>query len=258
LASNTRLMIMNKILTFLLLFTAGTTTAQNAEYLFREKYSRLGLDLGYRYMFVTNYGNDNTYYWDPMHSAGFGLQYNFNQNGYVNFRISANYVIGEIREKIETQGTVTQKIGIMDMSQMITLPFEMEYYLKLNNKFFTSFSTGPEVMFNTMWRYGTIGYSVYEVQIDDNTKGYYTVIWPEDRLPILLYCGFNFGVSIGYTLKPMLIKFNVKYNYQFDQFLYQGITRIETGSLQNASKHQVTGDYLGFGITIIPRKKLSR
>ncbi|MFU8845109.1 MAG: hypothetical protein ACNA7V_15005 [Bacteroidales bacterium] len=249
---------MNKILTFLLLVTAGTITAQNAEYLFRKNYSRLGLDIDYRYMFVTNIGNDNTYYWDPMHSGGFGLQYNFNQNGDVNLRISGHYIVGEIQEKIQTTGTVTKKSGIMNQSRMITLPFEMEYYLRLNSKFYASFSTGPEVIFNTMRRYDFTGYSDYEVQYDGNTIGYYTGIYPKDRLPILLYYGFNFGFSIGYALKPMLIKFNVKYNYQFDEYLYQGITRIDRDGLRNASKHQVTGDYLGLGITIIPRKKLSK
>jgi hypothetical protein len=74
----------------------------------------------------------------------------------------------------------------------------------------------------------------------------------------LLYYCFNFGFSVGYALKPMLIKFNVKYNYQFDEYLYPGITRIDRDGLQSASKHQVTGDYLGFGITIIPRKNISR
>jgi hypothetical protein len=249
---------MKQILTYLLLVSSGAINAQNAEYLFREKYSRLGLDLGYRYMFVTNFGNDNTYYWDPMHTAGFGIQYNFNQNDDVNFRISAHYVIGKISEKMKTAGSITRKSGIMNQSQMITFPIEMEFCLKLNNKFYASFSTGPEVMFNTMRRYGFTGYSDYEVQYDGNTTGYYTGIYPKYRLPILLYYGYNLGFSFSYALNPILIKFNVKYNYQFDEYLYQGITRIDRDGLQNASKHQVTGDYMGFGITIIPRKKLSK
>jgi hypothetical protein len=247
---------MKPLLAFILFASTVSVTAQNAEYLFREYYSRLGIDIDYRYMFVTNIGNDNTYYWDPMHSGGFGLQYNFNQNGDVNFRISGQYVIGEIREKIKANGDVTQKIGVMNQSQLITLPFEIEYYLKLNNKFFTSFTAGPVLVLNTMWRYDFTGVSDFEVQYAGDTTGYYTGIYPKYRLPILLYYGFNFGFSFSYALKPMLIKFNVKYHYQFDEFLYQGITRIDRDGLQNASKHEVTGDYLGFGITIIPNKNL--
>lgn len=240
------------------LVSAYASNSQNAAYLYRNNYFRLGVDIDYRIMFSSNYSPDNIYYWKALQTVGFGVQYNFYQKDNLNFRTSALYVIGNIREQIkenDIDGDII-KTGNIEQVRLVTLPIELEYYLKLNDKFFISPFTGFELLVNTLKPYSYAGSTTIEIQNGENTTKYSTVIRTNYEIPV--YYGFNFGCSISYELQPVLIKFNVKYHYQFGDYLYRGLTRIEKNGFYTASKHQITGEYLGFGITIIPRKNLSR
>jgi hypothetical protein len=104
---------------------------------------------------------------------------------------------------------------------LIALPFEAEYFLNSMTAFTFSPSFGFELMVPTKFYYYEYGGGV---TIKDYINDVESVIKlktsPNERNQIPVYCGLNLGFSIDYVLRPMLMRFNVKYNYMLGDGFY--------------------------------------
>ena len=71
---------MKKVFLFTALLISVLGYSQNAEILFKEKYSKVGLELGLNKMYTKNSPNPASFEWTPSTSFSFGLTYNFYQH----------------------------------------------------------------------------------------------------------------------------------------------------------------------------------
>lgn len=249
---------MKLLLISLLMTTAITVNSQHAENLFRDYYMKFGLELGYREMFAKNKGYDE-YMWHSVKMGGFGIQYNFYQKENLNFRISPQYHFGVFKDEFVyfTPGWTWREMFVDDIG-FIALPFETEYFFKLNDRFYFSPSVGFELMAPIKFYYYETGLTkTIKDYINDAESVIVRKTSPNERNQIPVYCGLNLGFSIDYVLRPMLLRFNVKYNYMLGEGFYRATTVVNNNGVINTSSQKITGNYAGVGVTIIP-KKLSR
>jgi hypothetical protein len=247
---------MKLILITLFLTAMISVNSQHAENLFKDYYLRFGLDLSYREMFAKNIGYDE-YMWHSVKMGGFGIQYNFYQKGNLNFRITPLYHFGVFQDEqvYFSPGWTWRGMEIFDVG-LIALPIEAEYFIKLNDRFYISPSLGFELMYPTGFYY--LERSITTRYTEDNVeKTIVHLIVPQARKRIPVYCGLNFGFSVDYVLRPMLMRFNIKYNYILGDDMYKATTIADKNGVISKSGQMITGNYAGFGLTIIP-KRLSR
>ncbi|MFU8845108.1 MAG: hypothetical protein ACNA7V_15000, partial [Bacteroidales bacterium] len=136
------------------------------------------------------------------------------------------------------------------------LPIVSEYFIKLNDRFYISPSLGFELMYPTGFYY--LERSITTRYTEDNVeKTIVHLIVPQARKRIPVYCGLNFGFSVDYLLRFMLMRFNIKYNYILGDDMYKATTIADKNGIISKSGQMITGNYAGFGLTIIP-KRLSK
>lgn len=246
---------MKKIFLFTSLFISILAKSQNAEILFKEKYSKVGLELGLNKMYTKNTPNPASFEWTPTTSFSFGLTYNFYQQKNYNFKVSALYSMFDKNSQFiitDNKGNKWRSAGSDGPYNLFMFPLEAEYYFKIANKTYFSISPGLEVTFNPYGR--DEGYSLDAGGIGGGAIVKVETIEYSRNSP--WYFGLNLGAAISLSTKPMLIKFNAKYHYQFEDYIYEGMATTTIDGNTSSSKHQLTGNYLGFGISIIPNKKL--
>lgn len=232
---------MKLLLISLLLTTTIAVKSQHAENLFRDYYLKFGLDMGYREMFAKNKGFDG-YLFKPLHMAGIGLQYNFYQKGNLNFRIAPQYLYGHFNDEgVRFNLRWTWQSMHYDDVVLISLPVETEYFLKLTNRFYFSPSMGLELMMNHSGFY-------YQKSV----VGVLTIS-PQAKNSLPVHYGLNCGFSLDYAMRAMLIRVNVKYNYQFGNDLYKATTTANNKGVISTSEQSITGNYAGFGVAFIPK-----
>jgi hypothetical protein len=245
-----------KLLSISFLMTVAiTVNSQHAENLFRDYYLKFGLELGYREMFSKNIDYDE-YMWHSVKMGGFGIQYNFYQKGNLNFRITPQYHFGVFKDEFVyfTPGWTWREMFVDDIG-FIALPFETEYFFKLNDRFYFSPSVGFELMVPIKFYYYETGLTkTIKDYINDAESVIVRKTSPNERNQIPVYCGLNLGFSIDYVLRPMLLRFNVKYNYMLGEGFYRATTVVNNNGVINTSSQKITGNYAGFGVTIIPKK----
>lgn len=238
----------------LLLLVSSFGFSQNAEYLFKEKYFKLGLELGSNLMFTENTSNPNLYEWVPFQTLNFGLVYNFYQKNNLNIKIAAIYSSFDLKEqkfyKLNNGNVISIETASGPYSLLI-FPLETEYYFKLTDKTYFSLNSGIEFTFNPYGKdegYSLSGFS------SEGYSSQTSVVEYSREFPI--YFGLNLGLSLNLATKPMLLKFNTKYHYQFENYIYEGIATTNINGDTSISKHNVTGNYIGIGLTIIPNKNI--
>lgn len=129
------------------------------------------------------------------------------------------------------------------------LPVDIEYYFKISDKSYFSINTGVELTFNP---YGSDeGFSAEGSGSNGNNTSIETFEY-SNAFP--LYFGFNVGASYNLATKSMLLKFNAKYHNQFQPYIYEGISTITVNGVSSQAQQNLTGDYFGFGVTLIPNK----
>jgi hypothetical protein len=247
---------MKQLLLIGLMLTVSVLNSQHAEHLFREKYSRVGFEFGIQDFFITNHIPSGQYLWASAKTGNFGLGYNFYQNGNLSYKVSALYSFGNLQDEVlvENLKSYVRKNMSIQYFEWIFLPIEIEYLVKLAEKFYFSPVTGIEIMVNPHGE--DRGGSGWYINSTNSYIEINTVSSAKKYIPV--YLGFNFGFSVNYALKPMLIKLNVKYHYQLEDYIYEGITGITDNGNVSFAKHNITGDYFGFGIAIVPNKNFFR
>lgn len=234
---------------------AQAAHAQHAENLFRGQYARLALEAGSNKLLTTNTYNPSLYQWTASYTGNIGLTWNFRQRGNMNYKISAIYSAFNLRESVSYNPLNPESVVTVNFSSgpytLLLLPLEAEYYAKLTGKTYLSFAAGPEFTVNPLGK--DEGRSM--VSIGSGTNSTRTNVTEYARsLPV--YLGFNAGVSIGFATRAMLLKLYVKYHYQFEDYIYQGDAVTRLNGATSFSQHRLTGNYAGFGITVVPNKSL--
>lgn len=245
---------MKKIILLFTFLVTITFYSQNAEVLFKENYSKMGLELGNNQLFTKNTPNPALYEWLPSNSFTFGLTYNFYQKENFNFKASLLYASFNQNTQFVVAGNEgTQSVNNSSTGpySLLMLPLDMEYYFKISDKSYFSLNTGVELTFNP---YGSDeGFSGE----GSGSNGNYTSIETyEYSKAFPLFFGFNLGASYNLATKSMLLKFNAKYHNQFQGYIYEGISTITVNGVSSQAKQNLTGDYFGFGVTIIPHKNV--
>lgn len=245
---------MKKFLWVFIILSSTAGFCQNAALLFKEKYFKVGLELGTNVMFTKNTSNPNQYKWTPFQTGNFGLVYNFYQKNDFNFKISALYSAFDLTEKASYRlenGSVLVSETSSGPYALLIFPLETEYYIKLNDRAHLSLNSGVEFTVNPNGK--DEGFSSSGVSSGGFTSQTNVTEYSRDSP---LYFGLNAGVSLNLSTKPLLIKLTAKYHYQLENYIYEGIATTDINGNSSVSRHNITGDYIGFGATFIPSKNL--
>ena len=241
---------MKKLFIFatVLLFNCGN--AQIAEQLFKEEYSKVGLEVITHLMYSNNTKNIAAYKWVPSQSLGIGATYNFYQKKNLNLKVAVFFSMFDLN----TTYTATNSINIQQtifnvhgQYALFSAPIDAEYYFKINSNTLFSVQAGPKITVN---HYGldegrtVSGTNNTSVETIDFSK----------KFPVFI--GVNVGASVSFLSKSALVKLNVKYHRSLSDFIYKGNSTITVNSVDSFSTQLLTGNYLGFGLSIFPHKEL--
>src|SRR5436190_23971767 len=128
---------MRKTLLFAAAFFSILGYSQNAEILFKEKYSKIGLELSLNKMYTKNTPNSASFEWTPSTSFSFGLTYNFYQKKNYNFKVSALYSMFDKNSQFivtDNNGNKMIYTGSDGPYNLFMFPLEAEYYFKIADK----------------------------------------------------------------------------------------------------------------------------
>ena len=244
--------IMKKKIFLAIIFICNYSQSQYSEIFFKQKYSKIGLEVGTQNMYVRNSANSANFQWTNSSAVNVGLSYNFYQKKNYNFKVGILFSFFDINEKFivfdNSGGSIIYQ-GSTGPYSLFLIPLESEYFIKITEKIYFSITPGIEVAFN---HYGSDeGKSISGGGIAGNITKIESNEFSRD-FPI--YFGANFGAAISLETKPMLLKFNVKYHKQFEDFIYRANSTINVNGNNSNASQNLTGDYLGFGISIFPNK----
>jgi hypothetical protein len=243
---------MKQLTVLLALLATSTFYSQNAEVLFKEKYSKVGLELGINKMYTSNTPNPALFEWLPSKTFTLGVSYNFYQKENFNFKLS--FLYSSFSQNTQFVTSTTAGYQLINSSStgpysLFMLPFETEYIFKISDKYYYSLISGVELTYNPNGSDG--GFSEEGSGSGGNFTSIETVEYARN---FPLYIGFNLGASFTIATKPMLLKLNVKYHYQFEEYIYEGISTITVNGVSTQAKQSITGNYFGFGVSILPNK----
>ncbi len=222
-----------------------------------ENYTKLGIVVGTERLFTDNQQNSVGYFYDTKKTFTIGLDYRFYSFKKFNFKAGLHFRTYLTREfynirsfdfggEFDLRG-LTQ---VGDINQY-KLPLSIEYIITISKNFDLFVGTGVELLF-------------YE---DDPTTGFLLITNPniEDQIGFLeegnnkgqFTYGFNLSIGANLYTKLFCFKPFVKYNIQNEDIF---VNKVETVNLQvsenTTSIHKINGNYLMFGLAIIPSKQL--
>lgn len=226
----------------------------NNEY---ENYTRLGIVVGIESLFADNQQNSVGYFYDTQKTFTVGIDYRFYSFEKFNFKVGLHFRTYNINNYYEIKsfdfGGEFDLKGFIQVSEInqYKLPFSAEYIIPISKNFDLFGGAGFEVLF-------------YE---DDPSSGSVLINNPNIENPVgfveegnnTRQFTYGFNVSIGANLytKWFCFKPFIKYNIQNEDIF---VNRVDTVNLQvsqnTSSLHRINGNYLMFGLAIIPSKEL--
>lgn len=222
-----------------------------------ENYTKLGIFVGAERLFTNNQQNSVGYFYDSQRTFSFGIDYRFYSLKKINFKTGLHfrtYLINNLYHiKSFDYGGEFDLIGLTQVGDInqYKLPLSAEYIITISKHFDLFVGTGVELLF-------------YE---DDPSSGGLLINNPNIENPIgFLETGnnkgqftFGFNLAIGTNIYTKLFCFKpyLKYNIQNEDIF---VNRVETVNLQvstnTTSFHKINGNYLMFGLAIIPSKEM--
>lgn len=241
-----------------------STKAGLAEYLFSKNH-KWGIVAGYTSMSVTNAPNSVSFELANTKGSAFGLTYNAAQIGNVNLSLNMLYTSHQFSffsaikaEDIEPDYDKVHAgtLGISGPYHELKISAIVEYNFAFSptNKTFTGFvGIGPELSFQRRV-YGTFSRMVYPKGYDFDPVG---VVGTEDYNNFM-NVGVNFTIGTNIQLgNAFLLRPFITYHYQPNTLAtYRVRTYKLLTSPNTVSSHHVTGNYMLFGIKIIPGRGL--
>ncbi|HLS31142.1 MAG TPA: hypothetical protein VK021_09820 [Flavobacteriaceae bacterium] len=247
-----------------ILFNLSTLSAQEAETsdlaenLF-EKNHKWGITLGYSSLYVSNQQNSISYELVNSRAFNFGFVYNMVQLG--NFNVNVGLVYKKYLT--ESYSSIKKEDGyssaeILDKvdwgpNKQFDISLEIEYLFpfKPGNEKFTGFlGLGTELSFHKkMYGYGTSGLS------DPDEPIGFVEVFDFDHIisvGVNFTAGTNIQVGNAFMLRPF-----ITYHYQPDNLYTVTVNTVGLRvSPHTISQHRITGNYLKFGLNIIPGRGL--
>lgn len=236
---------------FFLQLNAQENEKENyAKELFKTYY-KFGLVVGTSSLAVTNEENAVNYEIKRPQTFDIGIEYNFYQIKNWNFRaafILQNYslVNEQYIESEDVGGVETNSFTFwLGPFQQFKIPFYADYILRVGKKTALNFSMGPEfIIYPDDPTSGSAGVNGVEYISEEGFGGGFFV-------------GFNGSLGFNWKMKGLLLKSFITYHYQ-NEVLYTNT--VTTSNLQvspnTVSKHEITGDYFMFGVSVYPSKSL--
>lgn len=215
-------------------------------------YYKFGLVVGTSSLAVTNEENAVKYEFKRPQTFDIGVEYNFYQIKNWNFRaafILQNYTLVNEqylkKEDIPSLYNDESQTIWFGPFQQFKIPMYADYFLQIGNKTSFNFSLGPEFI----------------IYPDDPTSGSTGVngveYISEEGFGGGLFVGLNGSIGFNWKMKGLLLKSFITYHYQ-NEVLYTNT--VTTSNLEvspnTVSKHEITGDYFMFGVSVYPSKSL--
>lgn len=233
------------------LFGQAEQKAKVAEKLF-DKYHKFGVFVGGGIVTTTNESNGMAYDLHNIRAGNLGVEYNFYQTYNFNFKVSLIWRTYMIKTSwVFSENTSggpyrmwTQWSG--DENQY-KIPFTAEYFLPLGKKSSINFGLGTEFLITP--QYPGYGSSIrYPGEAGFRQRSYFSNDW--------FYLGFNLSIGLNIETEPFLLKPTFTYHYQPTTLFYQIVTTQNLKVENTISTHEITGNYVMFGLTIIPSRNL--
>ncbi len=224
-----------------------------AEKIFK-KYQKIGLHTGISSLYVDNEPNGMLLEFEKPRTFEIGLTYNFLQYEKFNFSISAIYRTYNLKNysnlKKEDSGYPIDIAGWLKIGPYFEykLNTEVQYYFNLFNITIVNISVGPEL---TLARkiYGT----TIAITDDERAVGYTSV----SDYNATTFFGANLSLGFNIKTKPLLLQPFITYHYQPKNLFTEVVTTQNLRVSENTvTKHHVTGNYILFGLKIIPSRDL--
>lgn len=235
--------------------------SQEAEKLFKEKYSKISLIVQPAMLkgFYVSPNTSPTISFNNTFSPQFGFAYNFAQ--YRNFNFRASIVAKEFRPSFDIiisnqdlnagydySGELTQ----FDLSDQFVLSegLKVEYYYPISNKFNVLLGLGASLDIRTGGGKDLLSIDVY----DFNTNQYKTIL-TIDSNEQQVTGSLDISLGFNYKTKYGLIQFEVFNNSQLLSYPKIGVYKFNTSnSNSNMGVYTAKGNYSGVSLTLTPKK----
>src|SRR5690625_130883 len=240
---------------FSMFFIQQISSQHLAENLFKKNH-KWGVEIGYSSMYTTNQDNSMNFEFLNSRASNIGLIYNVYQLNKINFSLglvltSRNIpTVNALKEYDGFSGDWNEELTTSPIHE-VNIPLQVEYIFpfKKGHEGFTGFvGFGPQLSFHKhVYGYGTNG-----LADPDDPVGY---VKTEDydyfmSVGVNFTVGTNIQVGNAFLLRPF-----INYHYQPDN-LYTIV--VNTVGLKESphtiSRHRATGNYLKFGMQIIPTR----
>lgn len=231
---------------------------RSAEAIFH-KYHKIGITTGMSILYVTNQENAMEYKYLNQKAFNLGLTYNFYQAGNFNFKVSTLWRIYSIKstQRLKKEDTnlpldVAGTLTVGDYEQFL-VPVMAEYFWAIGKKLSVSFSLGPEF---TIYPEDPGSGASFFVTKNGTEIGYTD---KGDSKDGWLYIGVNVSLGLNIETGPLLLRPTFTFHYQ-PETLYTNVVTTQNllVSENTVSKHEITGNYVMFGISILPSRDLFR
>lgn len=249
--------MINKIIfSFLSIFFTSLIYSQDlAEEMFKKNH-KWGIEAAYSSMYVTNQQNSVNYEFVNSKASNFGLIYNVYQTGKINVslglvrtsRYYSSFWALQKEDGFSSDWNTSYNLGVF---HEWNVPIQVEYifpFKKGNNNFTGFIGFGPQFSFH-----GHVnGYGGTGLQDPDDPIGFLMI----DDYDHFMSVGMNFTVGTNIQVgNAFLLRPFINYYYQPDN-LYTLV--VNTVGLKESphtiSRHRLTGNYLKFGMQIIPAR----
>lgn len=250
---------MKNCLVFLALFSSFATFAQEkqsiSDSLFGEYY-KIGLFVGTSTLFVENESNAIDFAYRNTQTFELGLEYNFYQWRNLNFKTAFIYrnhkMISFKRFKGEDTTlsydfSGTTKWGPYEQYKFSVLA---EYLIPLSQKLSVNVNIGPEITFFPNSESSGSHFAI----LSDGTEVGNT---HEGESPNPISAGMNIGIGLNFKMPHFLLRPVLSFHFQTNNLFTDVVTTQNLQVSENTvSEHSVTGNYLMFGMSILPSKSL--
>ena len=248
----------------LLIYTAsfGQSNNNEDEYSLAEKlfntYHKFGLHTGISSLYVENEPNAVSFQLEKPRAFEIGVTYNFYQYKNYNFTASIAFRTYDLtnfeqlkKEDLNFQYDVAGDLTVGPNSQW-KVNVEMNYLFKIFKKLNGYVGIGPEV-FLVRKIYGT-GAALTTLE-DGKEVGFTTT----DDYNKNVFFGASASLGLYIQTKPLLLQPFFTYHYQPNKLYTETVkTQNLIVSENTVSEHHITGNYLMFGLKIIPSRSLFR
>lgn len=226
---------------------------------FFDSYTKIGLSVGTSILFTENENNAVDFEYLNINTFEIGLSYNFlNKN---NFIFSTNALLrshnNENNEKfkkedIDKNYDFSRRIAVGTYNEY-KLSLIADYFFKINKDIFGFGGLGPEVGF------ASNVYSMGASFVIDNENRIERGYTEKGDYNKNIFLGANIRLGLTFLTKPILIQPYLEYHYQ-PNVMYTNLVKTQNLKIsQNTvSQHSYTGNYLMFGLKIIPSRSLFR